>query len=79
MKLVIATSVALSLLGMAAVGSADPIEPGTVQVPEIKIVGRVMRPFASVDVNRLRPELKPREPAASFLDRAEGAVRRDPF
>jgi hypothetical protein len=79
MKLVIATSLGLSLLGMAAVSSADPIEPGTVQIPVIKIVGRVIRPLASVEVNRLRPELRPREPEGSFLDRAGGAVQRDPF
>jgi hypothetical protein len=79
MKLVICTSLALCLLGTAAVAGADPTEPGTVQVPPVKIVGRVMRPLASVEVNRLVPDLRPREPRGSFADATEGAVRKDPF
>ncbi len=79
MKLAVSISVALCFLVMAAVSGADPAEPGTVEIPVVKIVGRVMRPLASVEVNRLTPELKRREPSGSFVGATEGAVRRDPF
>jgi hypothetical protein len=79
MKLVLATGLSLGVWAVAAVGAADPTESGSVQLPPIEIVGRVMRPLATVEVNRLRPQLGVREPARSFLVQTEAAVRSDPF
>ena len=79
MKFVLAVGLTLGVLGGAAVCAADSNEPGSIQLPVIKIVGRVMRPLATVGVSRLRPELGARAPERSFLAQTESAVRADPF
>jgi len=79
MKFVLAMGLSLGVLGMAAVSGADSNEPGTFQLPVIKIVGRVMRPLATVEVSRLQPQLGVREPQRSLLDKTESVVHSDPF
>jgi hypothetical protein len=77
--MILAMGLALGVLGASAIGSADPNEPGTYQLPVIKIVGRVTRPQATIEVNRLKPDLGARDPARSFLGQTESVVRSDPF
>ncbi len=79
MKLILAASFACSLVGVSAIASADPVEPGTLEIPVVKIVGRVVRPLAAVEVNRVAPVLRLKEPEGSFVARAERAVQREPF
>ena len=79
MKLVLLASLALSLVAVSRVSRADPVEPGTMEIPVVKIVGRVVRPLAAVEVNRIAPALRLKEPQDSFAARAERAVQRDPF
>jgi hypothetical protein len=79
MKKVLAMGLALGVLGLSAVGAADSNEPGSLQLPVIKIVGRVTRPQATIEVNRLKPDLGVRDPARSFVGQTESAVHSDPF
>src|SRR5689334_16461105 len=79
MKFVLAMGLSLGVLGMAAVSSADSNEPGAFQLPVIKIVGRVMRPLATVEVNRLQPQLGVRDPERSLISKTESVLHSDPF
>jgi len=79
MRLVVAAGIAICSLGVSAVSAADPTGPGTVEIPVVKIVGRVVRPLAAVEINRLAPALEVRHADVSFLESTERAVRRDPF
>jgi len=79
MKFVLALGLSLGVVGVAAVCGADPNEPGSFQLPVIKIVGRVMRPLATVEVNRLQPQLGVREPERSLISKTESVVHSDPF
>jgi len=42
-------------------------------------VGRIQKPIAAVDVNRIQPRLTLQELRQPFLDKIEQAVTRDPF
>jgi hypothetical protein len=79
MKFGLALGLTLGVLGVAAVSAADSTESGPLELPPIKIVGRVMKPQATVEVNRLRPQLGVRDPERSFLAQTESVVRSDPF
>jgi hypothetical protein len=48
-------------------------------VGEITITGRVQKPFALAEVNRIQPKLTLAELRQPFLDRIEEAVLHDPF
>jgi len=79
MKFVLALGLSLGVVGVAAACGADPNEAGSFQLPVIKIVGRVMRPLATVEVNRLQPQLGVREPERSLISKTESVVHSDPF
>ena len=52
---------------------------GVISIREVVIVGRVQKPVASVDVNKIQPKLTLGELKQPFLDRIEEAVAKDPF
>ena len=56
-------------------------KPGgrVITISEVTIVGRVQKPIASVDVNKIQPKLTLAELRQPFLDRIEAATTKDPF
>jgi hypothetical protein len=50
-----------------------------ITIGEVTIVGRVQKPIASVDVNKIQPKLTLAELRQPFIDRIEEAVAHDPF
>jgi hypothetical protein len=51
---------------------------GVITLAEVTIVGRIQKPIAAVDVNRIQPKLTLHELRQPFLDRIEKAVYDDP-
>jgi hypothetical protein len=73
-------SVAVGWLLMAMPASAqDKPTKGVITLAEVTIVGRIQKPIASVDVNRIQPKLTLQELRQPFLDKIEQAVFQDPF
>jgi hypothetical protein len=60
---------------------AQETKPGgrVITISEVTIVGRVQKPIASVDVNKIQPKLTLAELRQPFLDRIEAATQKDPF
>jgi hypothetical protein len=52
---------------------------GVISIREVVIVGRVQKPVASVDVNKLQPKLTLADLKQPLVDRIEEAVHHDPF
>lgn len=52
---------------------------GVITIAEVTIVGRVQKPIAAVDVNRLSPKLTLSERRQPLVERIEKAVYKDPF
>jgi hypothetical protein len=52
---------------------------GVITIREVTIVGRVQKPVASVDVNKIQPKLTLAELRQPFLDRIEKAIEHEPF
>jgi hypothetical protein len=50
-----------------------------ITITEVTIVGRVQKPIASVDVNKIQPKLTLAELRQPFLTRIEEATIKDPF
>ncbi len=74
--------VVLLVLGAAALprdAFAQQKGGNVITIGEVTIVGRVQKPIASVDVNKIQPKLTLAELRQPFLDRIEEAVGRDPF
>lgn len=73
----------LSVLGalLLSTGLAAAQKKGgrVVTISEVTIVGRVQKPIASVDVNRIQPKLTLAELRQPFIDRIEKALYSDPF
>ena len=70
------------LAGLLASGPAlaqDKPTKGVITLSEVTIVGRIQKPIAAVDVNRIQPKLTLHELRQPFLDRIEQAVYKDPF
>ena len=76
------------VLGSLAVGwvlwagsaaAQDKPAKGVITLAEVTIVGRIQKPIASVDVNRIQPKLTLQELRQPFLDKIEQAVFQDPF
>ena len=63
----------------AAAQDAPKPARGVISIREVVIVGRVQKPVASVDVNKIQPKLTLGELKQPFLDRIEEAVAKDPF
>jgi hypothetical protein len=67
------------LLGSAVAAAQDKPAKGVITLAEVTIVGRIQKPIAAVDVNRIQPRLTLQELRQPFLDKIEQAVTRDPF
>ncbi len=52
---------------------------GVITLAEVTIVGRIQKPIAAVDVNRIQPKLTLQELRQPFLDQVERAVYQEPF
>ena len=72
----------LVAFGVAVAQDAGAQQKGggnVITIGEVTIVGRVQKPIASVDVNKIQPKLTLAELRQPFLDRIEEAIGRDPF
>ncbi len=80
MKYVASVAAAVVLL-LAPSAHAQETKPGgrVITISEVTIVGRVQKPIASVDVNKIQPKLTLAELRQPFLDRIEAATQKDPF
>jgi hypothetical protein len=63
----------------APVAAQDKPAKGVITLAEVTIVGRIQKPIASVDVNRIQPKLTLQELRQPFLDRIEQAIFNEPF
>jgi hypothetical protein len=63
--------------GMAA--AQDKPAKGVITLAEVTIVGRIQKPIAAVDVNRIQPKLTLQELRQPFLDKVEQAIYQEPF
>jgi hypothetical protein len=70
--------VALATVSAPALAQDKPAK-GVITLAEVTIVGRIQKPIAAVDVNRIQPRLTLQELRQPFLDKIEQAVTRDPF
>jgi hypothetical protein len=52
---------------------------GVITLAEVTITGRIQKPIAAVDVNRIQPKLTLAELRQPFLDRIEQAIYGEPF
>ena len=64
---------------IALTGGEARAEGRVITISEVTIVGRVQKPIASVDVNKIQPKLTLAELRQPFLDRIEAATAKDPF
>lgn len=80
MKYVYSTIIAAAVVVFAPHADAQQ-QPGgrVITISEVTIVGRVQKPIASVDVNKIQPKLTLAELRQPFLDRIEAATANDPF
>jgi len=69
---------AFAILAVAPSAHAQKKER-VITISEVTIVGRVQKPIASVDVNKIQPKLTLAELRQPFLDRIEAATTKDPF
>lgn len=74
-------AVAVVGLGLALAHDASAQKGGgrVITISEVTIVGRVQKPIASVDVNKIPPKLTLSELKQAFVDRIEAATKQDPF
>ncbi len=80
MRNIITTALAsLAICLVALPASAQQSGKGVITIREVTIVGRVQKPVASVDVNKIQPKLTLAELRQPFLDRIETAVLNGPF
>ena len=81
MKYVHNTSIAAAVFAVLSVAPSAHAQKKerVITISEVTIVGRVQKPIASVDVNKIQPKLTLAELRQPFLDRIEEAVRKDPF
>lgn len=70
----------LLVLGSTSMALAqEKPQKGVITLDVVNIIGRVQKPIASVDVNRIDPKLTLQELRQPFLDRVEAAVFKAPF
>ena len=67
------------LLGGGEAKAEEAAKPGVITLREITITGRIQKPLASVELQRLQPKLSLSEHAPSFLGRIGAAIHREPF
>jgi hypothetical protein len=69
---------ALFLVSAPSFAQEKPAK-GVITLAEVTIVGRIQKPIASVDVNRIQPKLTLQELRQPFLDKIEQVLYQDPF
>jgi len=69
---------ALLLVAMPVMAQDKPAK-GVITLAEVTIVGRIQKPIASVDVNRIQPKLTLQELRQPFLEKIEQVLYQDPF
>jgi hypothetical protein len=76
----------IGLIGAVAILVASPAafaeqkgSKGVITLAEVTIVGRIQKPIASVDVNRIQPKLTLQELRQPFIELVEKAVLQEPF
>lgn len=75
----------LSLLVVSAVGTfasgalADQTEPGKFVMPDTVIYGRVQKPSAVIEIQRVQPWIAVKDLAKPAESGVEAATRRGPF
>jgi len=81
MKYVYSTIASLAALLVLAPSAHAQEKTGgrVITISEVTIVGRVQKPIASVDVNKIQPKLTLAELRQPFLDRIEAATLTEPF
>jgi hypothetical protein len=78
-RLMGALSAAVLMAQGAGVAHAQDDQRGVITLAEVTITGRIQKPIAAVDVNRIQPKLTLAELRQPFLDRIEQAIYADPF
>jgi len=78
-RVVAITLAAAPALFSSPAAAQDKPAKGVITLAEVTIVGRIQKPIAAVDVNRIQPRLTLQELRQPFLDKIEQAVTRDPF
>ncbi len=73
-----AASLGATLVSSSALAQDKPAK-GVITLAEVTIVGRIQKPIAAVDVNRIQPKLTLQELRQPFLDKVEQAVYQEPF
>jgi hypothetical protein len=73
-----AAALGATLLSASASAQDKPAK-GVITLAEVTIVGRIQKPIAAVDVNRIQPKLTLQELRQPFLDKVEQAVYQEPF
>jgi hypothetical protein len=91
---IVSAMVFAALLAVPALAAAQPAGPtaappaappagggqrGVITLAEVTITGRIQKPIAAVDVNRIQPKLTLAELRQPFIDRIEQAIYKDPF
>jgi hypothetical protein len=71
--------VAVGLCTAGVVHAQEKTGSGTFTLPPVTIVGRIQRPIATVDVNRVRPALVTAELKAPSFEAIAKSVSSDPF
>jgi hypothetical protein len=77
-KLTLWIAVLSSLVAAPALAQDKPAK-GVITLAEVTIVGRIQKPIAAVDVNRIQPKLTLQELRQPFLDKVEQAIYQEPF
>jgi hypothetical protein len=73
-----AAALGATLASTPALAQDKPAK-GVITLAEVTIVGRIQKPIAAVDVNRIQPKLTLQELRQPFLDKVEQAVYQEPF
>lgn len=71
-------TVAAWIVAAPAIAEDKPAK-GVITLAEVTIVGRIQKPIAAVDVNRIQPKLTLQELRQPFLDKVEQAIYQEPF
>lgn len=77
MKKILAAAILCSAVLVPGVAAAQ--QRGVITLAEVTITGRIQKPIAAVDVNRIAPKLTLAELRQPFLDRIEQAIYAEPF
>lgn len=85
-KMLLTALCSVLLLGAATASAEDKAkgagaapQRGVITLAEVTITGRIQKPIAAVDVNRIQPKLTLAELRQPFIDRIEQAIYKDPF